>query len=138
MQQAGPLQSHWWFSTSDPGPLQQANLLIISPLPFGRPIASTSPGDRMRRHIPAAPLVAFLLGTGAFAQQPPWSEQLPAPQPPNYGRGAQGPLSGPGPNNNPNANGPVDQGTAPDRGVARLGYMSGNVSVRRGDTADLV
>ncbi len=89
----------------------------------------------MRRLPLAALFVVFLaIGTGAFAQQPPWSEQLPAPQPPNYGRGTQGPISGPG----PNINAPTDDGSAPDRGVARLGYMSGNVSVRRGDTSDLV
>src|SRR5262249_12613798 len=29
-------------------------------------------------------------------------------------------------------------GSAPDRGVARLGYMSGNVAVRRGDSGEAV
>src|SRR5437660_200557 len=36
-------------------------------------------------------------------------------------------------------NGPDDQDAdAPDRGVARISYMNGNVSVRRGDSGDLI
>jgi hypothetical protein len=31
-----------------------------------------------------------------------------------------------------------DEGKAPDRGVARISFMNGNVSVRRGDSGDLV
>ena len=85
-----------------------------------------------------------ILAAAAFAQQlPPWSEQLPQPQrpapgqypqgPPQY-QGQPGPLSGPG----PNAGLTDDQGDAPDRGVARISTMVGNVSVRRGDSGDLV
>ncbi len=68
-----------------------------------------------------------ILAVAAFAQQPqgPWSEQPPYPQRPAP------PPQGP-------QNGPDDDGNAPDRGVARLSFMSGNVSVRRGDSADLV
>src|SRR5579871_5103167 len=77
-------------------------------------------------------LAGFLAITAAFAQQQqPWSEQLPTPQPPNYGGPNAGPINGP-------ANGPVDDGSAPDRGVARLGYLSGNVAVRRGDSGEAV
>jgi hypothetical protein len=80
--------------------------------------------------------IAILVASG-FAQAPqqfppqqpqsqqPWSEQMPGPQ------------AGPGPNYNPNSN-PDDDGSAPDRGVARVSYMNGNVSVRRGDSGELV
>ncbi len=72
------------------------------------------------------------MAAGAFAQQPaPWSEQLPGPQRPGQ---YPGPNSGPGPNAGPSD----DQGDAPDRGVARVSFMAGNVSVRRGDSGDLV
>src|SRR5580704_12234443 len=85
-----------------------------------------------------------ILAAGVFAQQqPPWSEQLPQPQrpapgqypqgPPPY-QGQPGPLTGPGPNAGPTD----DQGDAPDRGVARISTMMGNVSVRRGDSGELV
>jgi len=33
---------------------------------------------------------------------------------------------------------PDEEGKAPDRGVARISFMNGNVSVRRGDSGDLV
>jgi FecR protein len=82
-----------------------------------------------------------ILGMGAFAQQqPPWSEQLPQPQRPAPGQYPQGPPpqyqgpQGPGPNAGPTD----DQGDAPDRGVSRISTMMGNVSVRRGDSGELV
>ena len=79
------------------------------------------------------------MAAGAFAQQPPWSEQPPGPQPgPQRGGPPPGPYSGPGPNAGPTAGPGDDQGDAPDRGVARVSFMTGNVSVRRGDSGDLV
>ena len=74
-----------------------------------------------------------ITAVGAFAQQQPgpWSEQLPGPQRPGQ---YQGPANGQGPNQQPDD----DQGNAPDRGVARVSFMVGNVSVRRGDSGDLV
>ncbi len=74
-----------------------------------------------------------ILAVAAFAQPPqpgPWSEQVPYPQ----GPPPQGPLP-PRPQNGPQGD---DDGNAPDRGVARLSYVNGNVSVRRGDSADMV
>lgn len=92
-----------------------------------------------------------IMAVGGFAQQPPWSEQLPQPQRPAPGQypqgpapqyqGPQGPQSGPGSNAGPNDglnNNNNDQGDAPDRGVARVSAMMGNVSVRRGDSGEAV
>ena len=86
-----------------------------------------------------------ILAAGAFAQQqPPWSEQLPQPQRPTQnpqGQYPQGPppyQGQPGPNAGPIAGPAEDQGDAPDRGVARISTMMGNVSVRRGDSGELV
>jgi len=81
--------------------------------------------------------VIAIVAVAAFAQPPqpgPWSEQAPYPP---QGPGPQGPPPPQGPRVGP-PNGPDDDGNAPDRGVARLSYMNGNVSVRRGDSADLV
>ena len=101
----------------------------------------------MRRFAQAGMIA--IMAVGAMAQQPgPWSEQLPQPQrpdaqgqypqgPPQY-QGQPGPPSGLGPNVNPNAGPTDDQGNAPDRGVARVSFMNGNVSVRRGDSGELV
>jgi hypothetical protein len=89
-------------------------------------------------------LLAILAIAGAaFGQQsplPPWSEQppiaqrgpYPQPPPPQYGQPAP---AGPG--------GPADiaqdrEGYDPNRGVARISFMNGNVSVRRGDSGDVV
>jgi hypothetical protein len=92
----------------------------------------------MRRIALASMMV--ILAVGVFGQQAPpqrpWSEQMPAPQPPGPQQPGPGPMSGPGPNIQPN--GPNDDGGAPDRGVARVSYMNGNVSVRRGDSGELV
>jgi hypothetical protein len=81
-----------------------------------------------------------ILALSAFAQQAPpqrpWSEQMPAPQPPGPPQPGPGPMSGPGPNIQ--SNGINDDGGAPDRGVARVSFMNGNVSVRRGDSGELV
>lgn len=93
----------------------------------------------MKRLVPAA--MAVILVASAFAQTPqnpqsqlpPWSEQPPIAQsqyPPQPG--AQYP-----PQNAPQQPGD-DDGNAPDHGVARIAYMNGNVSVRRGDSGDLV
>lgn len=88
-----------------------------------------------------------MVAMAAFAQTqsqlPPWSEQPPIaqappyPQPPQYG--PQGPYGGPQQGPPPAPQGSLDdQGYAPNRGVARISYMSGNVSVRRGDSGELV
>ena len=102
----------------------------------------------MRRLVPAA--FAALLVVSAFAQppspqnpqqQPPWSEQPPVAQ--QYP--GQYPPSAPYPGQYPQQRPPYaqppqsqDDGNAPDHGVARIAYMNGNVSVRRGDSGDLV
>ncbi len=73
-------------------------------------------------------LSAMVLAQPPGQTQPPWSEQLPIGQP-QYG---------PGPNTgDPNA-APQDTGEAPDRGVARISFISGSASVRRGDSGELV
>jgi hypothetical protein len=75
---------------------------------------------------------------------PPWSEQPPIAQypqqsyppqqyPPQY---PQRPPQPGGPQNGPQQS--QDDGNAPDHGVARIAFMNGNVSVRRGDSGDLV
>src|SRR5580693_1330714 len=84
-----------------------------------------------------------MLAAAAFgqSQQPPWSEQPPLPQrpaypqqpPPQYGPPGQ---AGPG---GPYQGNPQDEaGYARDHGVARISFMTGNVSVRRGDSGELV
>jgi len=84
----------------------------------------------MRRIIIAG--MAVLVGLNVFAQQPtssqrpPWSEQPPLAQP---GQRPGAPPVGLPPDND---------GYAPDRGVARVSFMNGNVSVRRGDSGDMV
>src|SRR5215469_8517430 len=97
----------------------------------------------MKRLVPAA--ISVILVATAFAQNPqtppsqlpPWSEQPPIAQYPPNGQypprpGAQYPQTGA-----PQQPGD-DDGNAPDHGVARIAYMNGNVSVRRGDSGDLV
>ncbi|HUA82843.1 MAG TPA: DUF6600 domain-containing protein, partial [Bryobacteraceae bacterium] len=70
--------------------------------------------------------------TIAFAQpqpqqQGPWSEQPPYPQQPQYG--PQQPAGPPPADADPQA---------AQHAVARISFMFGNVSVRRGDSADLI
>lgn len=85
--------------------------------------------------------ILALLVAPAFAQttpqQPgPWSEQPPLAQNGPNGPYAQQPPPGYGPGQYGR---PPDQdGYAPDRGVARVSNMTGNVSVRRGDSGELV
>ena len=82
--------------------------------------------------------VLAILAAAALAQPPQpqpqqpglWSEQPPVAQRPPY---PAGPYGGP-----PAQPEPANDGSAPDRGVARISFMNGNVSVRRGDSADLV
>lgn len=104
----------------------------------------------MRRVALAA--AAAILVASAFAQPPspqntqplpPWSEQPPIaqyppypqqpPYPPQYPQRAPGPQAG-----QPQQPQSDDDGNAPDHGVARIAFMNGNVSVRRGDSGDLV
>jgi hypothetical protein len=93
----------------------------------------------VRRFLLTGLAALAVMATGAFAQQPPWSEQPPGPQPgPQRGGPPPGPYSGPGPNAGPSAGPGDDQGDAPERGVARVSFMTGNVSVRRGDSGELV
>jgi FecR protein len=72
------------------------------------------------------------------SQLPPWSEQPPlaqqAPYPQQRPPYAQPPQYG----GSPAPSSLEDQGYAPNRGVARISYMTGNVSVRRGDSGELV
>ena len=79
--------------------------------------------------------MAALLAAAAFGQNnpQPWSEQPPLAQAqgPDYGQPGYGPPAPGG----PYQSGPNDSA---DRGVARVSFMSGNVSVRRGDSGDLV
>jgi FecR protein len=67
----------------------------------------------------------MVLAASSFAQPP----QYPPPQQPQQ----QGPWS-----EQPNVGQPDDEGNAPEHGVARISFMNGNVSIRRGDSADLV
>ncbi len=87
--------------------------------------------------------ILALLAATAFgqSQQPPWSEQPPLPQrpsygqpppPPQYGRPGQAGPSGPYQPENDR------EGYDPNRGVARISFMNGNVSVRRGDSGEAV
>lgn len=69
-------------------------------------------------------LVAILTAAAMAQPQPPVQQQSPVQQPP-----LQPGLS---------QSGEDDAGDAPDHGVARISYMNGNVSVRRGDSGDLV
>ena len=74
-----------------------------------------------------------ILAAAAVAQpqQGPWSEQPPQPEQPGYGPPPGGPNQPPAPQ--PDS----DPGSA-EHGVARISFMNGSVSVRRGDSADLV
>jgi len=87
--------------------------------------------------------MAMLLAATVFAQGqsqlPPWSEQPPIAQAPPYPQQPPPPYGAPPPAQAPGPQGsPEDQGYAPNRGVARISYMNGNVSVRRGDSGELV
>lgn len=95
--------------------------------------------------------ILAILAAAAFgqSQQPPWSEQPPFPQgppyaqqqppPPQYGPQGQAGPGGPYQPNQPYQGGPQDEaGYARDHGVARISFMTGNVSVRRGDSGELV
>ncbi len=76
------------------------------------------------------------LAAAAFGQpqqQPPWSEQPPLPQGPPYAQ-PRPPQYGPG---GPSVPQP-DAAYARDHGVARISFMNGNVSVRRGDSGEAV
>jgi len=71
-------------------------------------------------------LTATLMTVAAvaqFQQQPP--QQPPQQYPQQYPQQASDPQYG-------------DTGDAPDHGVARISYMNGDVSVRRGDSGELV
>src|SRR5271155_4577108 len=84
--------------------------------------------------------ILALLAIAAFgqSQQPPWSEQPPLPQRPAYGQQPPPPQYGQQPGQ-PGPGGPSDEaGFARDHGVARISFMHGNVSVRRGDSGELV
>jgi FecR protein len=87
-----------------------------------------------------------ILGATAFAQPPqqpqgPWSEQPPNSQQAQYG---QPPAGYPQPNypqqGQPQGGPPPSDAdpNAAQHAVARISFMNGNVSVRRGDSADLV
>src|SRR5579871_4714504 len=92
----------------------------------------------MRRLALATSVIATALTV--LAQQPmppmPGAPEYPQgdPRSPQGNRGLQ-PPQGP---QNPDGQNDDDQADAPDRGVARISYMTGNVSVRRGDSGDLV
>jgi hypothetical protein len=88
--------------------------------------------------------ILAMLAAAAFgqSQQPPWSEQPPLPQRPAY---PQQPPPQFGPPGQPGPGGPYQQGGqqdeagfARDHGVARISFMTGNVSVRRGDSGEMV
>ena len=89
----------------------------------------------MKRFALAA--IILTMAAAGFGQpqgqpQQPWSEQLPIPQYPQAGPGPQAPQLG------APQGAPEDDGSAPDRGVARVSSMNGNVSVRRGDSGEMV
>ncbi|MGD1091577.1 MAG: DUF6600 domain-containing protein [Bryobacteraceae bacterium] len=102
-------------------------------------------------------LVAAMMAASAWAQfqPPPPYSQPPQPYPPqsypqSYPQQSYPPQSYPSQQQPPYGQAPQgyppqqprqpqgDGGDAPDRGVARISYMNGNVSVRRGDSGDLV
>src|SRR4051794_18518074 len=73
-----------------------------------------------------------------------WAQQQPMPPMPGAPEYPQGDPRSPQSNQGPPAYqnapdlGPDDeQADAPDRGVARISFMTGNVSVRRGDSGEL-
>src|SRR5262249_3693122 len=74
-----------------------------------------------------------------------WAQQPPGPVPPMPGA-PEHPQGDPrSPQSNHSLAGPAsvpgdtdEQPDAPDRGVARISYMSGSVSVRRGDSGELI
>jgi len=86
--------------------------------------------------------IVATLAAAAFGQpqQQPWSEQPPLPQGPPYAQprapqyGAPQPGYGPGAPSVPQQ----DESFARDHGVARISFMNGNVSVRRGDSGEAV
>ena len=85
-----------------------------------------------------------ILGAVAFAQPPqqpqgPWSEQPPNAGQPQYGQPPAGYPPGGYPQTQPPGGPPQDSDpNAAQHAVARISFMTGNVSVRRGDSADLV
>jgi hypothetical protein len=123
------------FQPSNGDPQPQPNICKQVCYCLGRQLLQSSQVIRVRRSLVTGLAAVVVMAAGAFAQQPPWSEQPPGPQ---RGGPPPGPYSGPGPNAGPNAGPGDDQGDAPDRGVARVSFMTGNVSVRRGDSGDLV
>ncbi len=85
--------------------------------------------------------ILIATATAVWAQQP----MPPMPGAPEYPQGdPRSPQSNQGPpayNGAPQGpeNGPDDpEADAPDRGVARISFIGGNVSVRRGDSGDLI
>jgi hypothetical protein len=111
-----------------------SKILIQRHLQLDNEVLLTWQRMEMRR-LTLTALVALLAMT-SFAQQGPWSEQPPLQPPSNQGGM---PPQGRGPGPQPPPQGQMDtDGNAPDRGVARISSMNGNVSVRRGDSGDLV
>jgi hypothetical protein len=108
-----------------------ANIYPINQaLTFGVAIASLAAGDRLmtrKMQLAFASALAAFVAFGQFQPQPPqqspqqFPQQFPQQQPPQ-----------------PDDPQSADSGYSPDHGVARISYMNGNVSVRRGDSGELV
>jgi hypothetical protein len=116
----------------------------------------TAPAKKLTRLVLAVAIMESLAMAQApyppqppYGQQPPYAQQAPYPQQGQYPPQSPYPQQGQYPPQSPypqQGQYPPqqqqqqfpDDGAAPDRGVARISFMNGNVSVRRGDSGDLV
>src|SRR5579862_7711435 len=98
----------WWFSATAAGRPHPLNLLPLNPLSLGQRIAFPWTTDRLMKVLPSLALIAMVVALQA----------------------QENPI--------PNANADPDGQYEPGRAVARISILNGDVSVRRGDSGDVV